>query len=483
MNPAIRTASRGLALAVLCATWLMVVIDIAVTNVALPSIQADLDVSQGNLQWVVTAYGLMLGGCLMLGGRLADLRGRKVVLMTGVLAFALASLAAGLSPNFTFLVVARGVQGLAAALISPAALSIITTLFAEGEERNRALGIWGGMGASGAALGVVLGGLITDTVGWQWIFFINVPIALVLTLVIRNLFTEERPAATGRLDLPGAVSLTAGLLLVVYALHEAGDRGWTDGVTLALFGGSAALLGLFAGIEARSEQPLVRLGIFRKRTLTASNTVNLMLFGGFFGFAFSTTLYMQQVVGWSPLEAGIAWMPFAVMVAVAAGIGSALVNRLGVKPMMVSGIGLAVAGLLLMTRVSVDGSYFGEMFPAFVLAATGMGFAMVSVQVAAFSGVAEHEAGLASGIVNTTQEIGGALGVAVLASVALSRTNDLLGGADGAGVPLPVALTEGFQSAYAAGAVLAAVGLMLAVTLIRTVRVKVLAPVIEEEAA
>lgn len=467
-NPAIQTANRGLALAVLCATWFMVVIDIAVTNVALPSIQADLGVAQGDLQWVVTAYGMMLGGCLMLGGRLADLRGRRPVLMIGVVAFALASLAAGLSPSFTILVLARGVQGLSAALIAPAALSIITTIFAEGEERNRALGIWGGMGASGAAFGVVLGGFITDTIGWRWIFFINVPIALALTLAIRGMFAEKRTAASGRLDLPGAVSLTAGLLLLVYGLREAGDRGWTDRLPLAIFAASAVLLVAFVIVEARSGQPLVRLGIFRKRTLSASNAVNLMLFGGFFGFAFTTTLYMQQVIGWSPLEAGFAWMPFAVIVAVAAGLGSALVGRVGAKPLMASGLALAATSLLLMTRVSVDGSYFGELFPAFALGATGMGFAMVAVQIAAFSGIEEREAGLASGIVNTTQEIGGALGVAVLASVAVSRTNDLLAGVDGAGVPLRAALTDGFQSAYAAGAVLAAIGLLLALLLVQT---------------
>jgi len=485
MNPSIRTASRGLALAVLCAAWFMVVIDIAVTNVALPSIQADLNVAQADLQWVVTAYGLLLGGFLMLGGRLADLRGRKVVLISGVTVFALASLTAGLAPSFRLLILARGLQGLGAAMISPAALSIITTLFPEGEERNRALGIWGGMGASGAAVGVVLGGLITDTVGWEWIFFINVPIGLGLALVIRALFTEERPAASGRLDLPGTVSLTGGLLLFVYGLHEAVDRGWGDAVTLAIFAVAAALLVAFVAVERRSGQPLVRLGIFRSRTLSAANAVNLLLFGSFLGFAFTTSLYMQQVVGWSPLEAGFAWLPFALMVAVAATIGSSLINRVGGKPLMVGGLGLVAAGLVLMTRVSVDGSYVGELLPSFVLMATGGGFAMVSAQVAAFSGVAERETGLASGIVNTTQEIGGALGVAVLSSVALTRSNDLLAGVD---VSLPVALTDGFQAAYAAGAVLALAGCVVALTLLPTVRVKRALPVSdlsqpEEEAA
>jgi EmrB/QacA subfamily drug resistance transporter len=452
----------------LCCAQFMVVLDVAVTNVALPSIQTDLDVAQSDLQWVVTAYGLMLGGFLMLGGRLADLRGRKPVLMAGLTVFALASLAAGLAPAFSVLVIARGVQGLGAAMVAPAALSILTTIFPEGDERNRALGIWGGVGASGAAVGVLLSGVITDTVGWEWIFFINVPVGLALALVVHRLFIEERPAVFGgRLDLLGAATLTGGLLLLVFGLHEAVDRGWSDPVTLAIFAVSVVLLGSFVAVELRSAVPLVRLGIFRRRTLSAANAVNLMVFGAFFGFIFVTSLYMQQGMGWSAMRAGLAWLPFALIVGATAAIVSGKVAKVGVKPLLLTGLVLITGCMLLMTRVSVTGSYATEMLPAFVLGAIGLGCAMVSAQVAVFTGVDEREAGLASGIVNTTQEIGGALGVAVLASVALAITTDRLRSAGGSSAAVAAALTDGFQVAYAVGAVLAAAGFVLALTLIQ----------------
>jgi EmrB/QacA subfamily drug resistance transporter len=459
---------RWIALILLCFAQFIVVLDASIVNVALPSIGEALDFSQENLAWVVNAYVLTFGGFLLLGGRLADLLGRRRVFISGLLLVAAASLAAGFAANEGQLIAARAAQGLGAAIISPSALSIVTNTFSDGAERNKALGAWGAISGAAGAAGVLLGGILTDGPGWEWVLWINVPVALVVAALAPRLILESRSeSATRHFDTAGAVSVTAGLSLLVYAIVDANDAGWGSTQTLGLLALSAALLAAFIAIELRSQAPLVPFRIFRLRTLTGANTVGLLVGGSLFSMFFFITLYMQQVLGYSPIEAGLSYLPLALMIFVASGVAAQLVTRVGFKPVMAIGMALIAAALLWFSQVSVGGGFVSDILGPSLLAAAGLGFAFVTTTIAAVSGIREQESGLASGLINTSQQIGGALGLAVLATIANSRTDAVLASAGGARSEMTNALNEGFQSAFLGGAGIAALGFVLTLILIR----------------
>jgi EmrB/QacA subfamily drug resistance transporter len=455
---------KWLGLAALCAAFFMVILDVAIVNVALPTIQVDLGFSQRNLQWVVSAYALTFGGLLLLGGRAADLLGRRRVLIAGLALFGAASLMAGLATSDTVLIAARALQGVGAAVMTPAALSILMTTFREGAERNTALGVWGAVGASGGTVGVLLGGILTDTIGWEWIFFLNVPVALAVIAVAPVLLRESRAdAAHRRFDLAGALTVTAGLAVLVYALVEADSAGWASAQTLGLLGASAALLALFAAVEVRSRAPILPFSIFRIRAVTGSNVASIALGGAVYGMIFILTLYMQQVLAYSPLETGLAWLAMSLTALVSSMAASVLVTRVGTRVPLAVGLAVAGAGLLLLARIPADGGYLTDLLPGLLVTGLGLGTSFVSLSIGALEGVAERDAGLASGLVNTTQQVGGALGVAVLSTLAISRSDDLIAG----GTAAPVALTEGFQIALIAAAGFALAGALAVVALVR----------------
>jgi EmrB/QacA subfamily drug resistance transporter len=460
---------RGLILAVVCAAAFMGVLDIAIVNVALPSIRRDLEVAQSSLQWVVVAYGLMFGGFLLLGGRLSDLLGRRRVFVTGLVVFGLSSLASGLAPSLGVLVISRGLQGLGAALTAPSALSILTNTFPEGAERNRALGVWGAVAGTGATAGVIAGGALTSGPGWPWIFFINVPIGLGLAVAaMRIVPRSNRRVSEGRFDALGATVGTGGLLLFVYGVNQTIGHGWLSFSTVIPLVAAAALIASFVIIERRSAAPLVPFGVFRRPTLTAANILAALLFGSFAPLIFLTTLYMQQVLGYSALRAGVSFLAMSVSSLLASAIvGQWLVGRLGVRRTLVFGFSLLTVGLALMARASVDGNY-ADMLPTFLMAGIGLGSSVVPAQVAAFAGTAEHEAGLASGLVSTSQEVGGAIGVAAIATIAAGHTNGILAAA-AQHVPTPSALVAGFRWGFLAGAGVAALGIVVARLMIRAV--------------
>ena len=458
-----RGSRRWLGLAALCSAFFMVILDVAIVNVALPTIQVDLDFSAKNLQWVVSAYALTFGGLLLLGGRTADLLGRRRIFIAGIGLFSAASLLAGLAWSDSILILARALQGVGAAVMTPAALSILMTTFKEGKERNTALGIWGAVGASGGTIGVLLGGILTDTIGWEWIFFLNVPVGLAVIALAPLLLTESRvEEKKRRFDLAGGLSVTAGIAVLVYALVEANDAGWASAQTLGLLAASAALLGLFTVIEHRSQAPLMPFSIFRIRAVTGSNVAGLALGGAVFGMIFILTLYMQQVLGYSPIETGVAWLAMSLTALASSIAASVIVTRTGPRIPLVTGLLTGAAGLALLTQVSAGGSYLGDLLPGLLVMGAGLGMAFVSMSIGALEGVEEKDAGLASGLTNTTQQVGGALGVAVLSTLALSRTDDLLS----SGIQTAVALTEGFQIALAAGAGFALAGAIAAFFLI-----------------
>jgi EmrB/QacA subfamily drug resistance transporter len=460
---------RWIALALLCFAQFIVVLDASIVNVALPSIGEGLDFSQANLAWVVNAYVLTFGGFLLLGGRMADLLGRRRVFIGGLLLVAAASLAAGFASTEGQLIAARAAQGLGAAIISPAALSIVTTTFRDGAERNKALGAWGAVAGAGGAAGVLFGGILTDGLGWEWVLWINVPVALVVAAFAPRLIAESRSeSATRHFDAAGAVTVTAGLSLLVYAIVDATDAGWASLQTLGLLGISAALIASFIVIELRSKSPLMPFRIFRIRTLTGANAVGLLVGASLFSMFFFITLYMQQVLGYSAIEAGLAYLPLALMIIVSAGIASQLVTRIGFKPVLAAGMLLIAGALVWFSQVSVGGGFLEDILGPSLLAATGLGFAFVTTTIAAVSGVRDQESGLASGLINTSQQVGGALGLAVLATVANSRTDDLMSSAGGDPSALTNALNEGFQSAFLVGAGIAVVGLVLTLVLIRS---------------
>ena len=438
-----------------------------IVNVALPTIQVDLNFSQKNLQWVVSAYALTFGGLLLLGGRTADLLGRRRVFLAGVGIFVAASLLAGLAWSDTALILARALQGVGAAIMTPAALSILMTSFKEGAERNKALGIWGAVGGSGGTAGVLLGGVLTDTLGWEWIFFLNVPIGLAVMAVIPFLVPESRAELSSRrFDLGGAATVTAGIALLVYALVEASGAGWLSAQTLGLFASSAALFGAFVAIERRSKAPLMPFSIFKIRAVTGSNVAGLAFGGAVFGMIFIVTLYMQQVLDYSPLQAGLGWLAMSLASLASSIGGQALVTRIGARIPMVAGLGIAAIGLVLLAQISAGGSYVGDLLPGLLMFGVGLGMSFVSMSIGALEGVQGRDSGLASGLINTTQQVGGALGVAVLSTLAISRADDLLS----SGAEQETALTEGFQIALFAGAGFSAVGALAVLVLIRRSR-------------
>jgi EmrB/QacA subfamily drug resistance transporter len=451
------------ALALLCAVQFMVVLDIAVVNVALPSIQDDLHFSQQNLQWVISAYALVFGGFMLLGGRSADILGRRRVFFAGLIVFTLGSLLCGLSWSEGSLIAARALQGLGAATISPAALSILTTTFAEGKERNIALGAWGATGGFGAAAGVLMGGVLTELLSWQWIFLVNVPIGLVGLALIPVLLSESRVHDVKSHDVPGAVLVTSSLLLIVLAITKGQDWGWASGRTIGVFVAGGALLAGFLAWESRHREPLLPLSIFKLRTLAAANVNMLILGTAMFSMFLILTLYMQQVLGYSPLQTGVAYLAVAGTSVLWANVAAQVVNRVGVKPALVFGMTLMTVGLVYFTQISVGGSYWADLFPGFLIIGLGIPFAFIPLTIAALAGTRPQEAGLASGLINTAQQIGGAVGIAVLSTVATTTTAT----DSGAGASTADALTHGFQDALWVGAAIAAVGVVVSLVFVR----------------
>jgi EmrB/QacA subfamily drug resistance transporter len=456
---------RWLALALLGTAFFMVVLDSTIVYVALPSIDDALGFSGGGLQWVMSAYLLTFGGLLLLGGRSADLLGRRRMFMLGVALFASASLLCGLAWSDQILIAARVLQGVAAAIMAPTALSLLMTVFDEGPERNKALGIWGGIGGVGATSGVLIGGPVTEGLGWEWVFFINVPVALGVLALCPALLTESRAALGRRVyDVAGAVTITAALVLLVYAVSEAPDTGWTNAQTIGSMVAAAALIAAFLRIEARSAAPLVPLRIFRSRTLVGGNLVLLTAGAAVDGMLIIVTLYAQEVLGYSTVQFGLGVAVMTGASVAGAVAGQALVTRIGPRPVALTGMILVGTGCLALTQVSVDGSYFGDVFVGLLLFGAGLGATFVASQIAGLSGVAEQESGLAAGLVDSSFNIGSALGIAVLSSVAVARTDDLLGGT-GQPVDPALAMTEGFQAAFLVAAGIAALGAVLALVL------------------
>jgi EmrB/QacA subfamily drug resistance transporter len=446
-------------LALLLLVQFMVVLDIAIVNVALPSIKIDLGFSQENLQWVISAYALFFGGFLLLGGRLADLLGRRRLFLVGIVLFTTASLVSGLAWGEAPLIGARALQGLGAALITPAALSILMTTFAEGKERNAALGAWGGVGAFGAVAGVLLGGVLTELLSWNWIFFVNVPVGILGLVLAPFLIDESRDATAESYDIPGAVLVTSSLVTLVYAITQANHFGWGSATTIGLFAAAAALMAGFLAWESRVKDPLMPFSIFRLRTLVGANIAGFILGTALFGMFLMLTLYMQQVLGYSAMQTGVAYLAVAGSAIVTSGIAAQLVNRVGVKPVLVVGMAALTGGLVWFTQVSVGGSYWVDLLPGFLMVAVGLGFSFVPISIAALAGVQASEAGLASGLLNTSQQIGGALGIAALSAIATSTTTSDLK----TGTAPAIALTNGFQSAFIAGALVGVVGILVSI--------------------
>jgi EmrB/QacA subfamily drug resistance transporter len=464
-NTLISPRAKNFALLLLAMTQFVLVIDASIVNVAMPSIGRALDFSQADLSWVVNAYTLTFGGFLLLGGRLADLVGRRRMFMAGLILFSTASLAGGLAQSEAWLIAARALQGLGGAIVSPAALSIITTTFAEGAERNRALGVWGAVAGAGGAAGVLLGGILTTGLSWRWVLFVNVPIGLICAMLAPRLIPESRVETDRRtFDVPGAVTITAGLALLVYALVDAVNAGWGSTATLTRLAGAAALIVAFLVIESRQRAPLMPFSIFRLRTLRGADTVALLIGMSLFSMFFFISLYMQQVLHYSALRTGVSYLPLAVGIIIAAGAASAAVTRIGFKPVLIAGLVLIAGALVWFSRVPATGGSFADsVLGPSLLAAFGLGLSFVPVTIAAMTGTRPHEAGLASGLVNTAQQVGGALGLALLATVANSRTHGLLtsGHHD-----MTYALTKGFDRAFLVGAGFAALGALLTAVLI-----------------
>jgi EmrB/QacA subfamily drug resistance transporter len=467
--PAEADRRRWWALAVIVAAQFMVVLDVAIVNVALPSIKTDLHFSQESLQWVITAYSIFFGGVLLLGGRLADLLGRRRLFMAGLLLFTVFSLLDGLAWSEGSLIVFRSFQGLGAALLSPAALSILTTTFQEGRERNLALGIWGAASGSGGAAGVLLGGALTSGLSWSWIFFINVPVGALVIAISPWLLRESRAELQHRhFDVAGAGSITAGLMVLVYAMTRAAQHGWGTGETIGLLAAAAVLIGSFFAIEARSKAPLLPLRIFRLRTLTASNAAGLLMGGAIFSQFFLLTLYMQQVLHYSALKTGVAYIGLTVTIVAFSAVAQALVTRVGVRRILPAGLALSTVALVLFARLPVHGNYFTDLFPAFIISGLGLALAFVPMSIGALTGVRESDAGVASGLINTTQQVGGAIGVAIATTIATTFTTHYVDAHAGASAFSGPALTHGFEIAFYVLAAIAAAGAVLSALLLES---------------
>jgi EmrB/QacA subfamily drug resistance transporter len=453
---------KRLILILTCMAQFMVVLDIAIVNVALPAIQQDLDMRQSALQWVVVAYGLLLGGFLLLGGRLGDLLGRRRIFLTGLAIFTGASVLAGIAPSAEVLIGSRALQGFGAALVAPTALSILAVTFAEGRERNWALGIFGAVGGSSASIGVIASGLLTDGPGWRWIFFINIPVGIALILLgARYLTADRRDVVARQFDALGATTVTGGLLLLVYGLNRGVEDGWTSPVTLALFAGAAILLAAFVRVEATSRSPLVPAMVLRNRTMVAADLVAFLLFGAFFSFIFLASLLMQQLLLYSPTRTGVAWLATSVTAFVAAGItGARLVSTVGVRRLLIIGLSLAALGLAFLTRIPPGADYVTDLLPALLLAGFAIGLSAPSVQIGALSGIGERTMGVASGLVETMREIGGAVGIAAVSTVLASRIGDANQLADPEA--RRSATFDAFQSAFTVTLVLAVLGVLVA---------------------
>jgi EmrB/QacA subfamily drug resistance transporter len=457
-------ARRWKALAVLGIAYLMVVLDVSIVNVALPSIQTDLGFAPEDLQWVVSGYALTFGGFLLLGGRAGDLLGRRRIFMIGLAAFAAFSLLAGLSTSPGMLIFARLMQGAAGAILSPSVFSIVSVTFREGSERNKALGILGAIAGSGAAIGVLLGGVLTQYAGWEWIFFVNVPIGLAtIPLVLRYVDESRADGLAKHFDSAGAVTVTGSLMLLVYGLTQTTNVGWGSARTIGVLIGSAVLMVAFLAIEHRSRSPLVPLGFFRRRTPTGANIVGFGLGTMVFGMFFLLSLYMQQVLHFSALKTGVGYLAVALTAVVASGIAQAAVTKIGVKPALATGLALLGGGLAYFTQVSPQGSYVSDLLPGFLLVGVGLGFSFVPVSIAALAGATGTDAGLASGLINTSQQVGGALGLAVLATVSTTHTENLLA----QGQQPAEALTSGFALAFWVGVAFAAVSLVATLLYLR----------------
>jgi EmrB/QacA subfamily drug resistance transporter len=449
------------------AAQFMVVLDVAIVNVALPSIQTDLHFSEQSLQWVITAYAIMFGGFLLLGGRLADLLGRRRFFIAGIALFTVSSLAAGFAWSAGSLIAFRATQGLGGALLAPAALSILTTTFAEGRERNIALGVWGAVSGSGAAAGVLLGGFLTSSLAWSWIFFINVPVGIALIAVSPFLLKESRAELGHRtFDFAGAITVTSGLMLLVYAMTRAVEIGWGTAETIGLLAASAVLILSFVAIELRSKAPLLPMRIFRLRTLTGANVTSFLVGTALFSQFFLGTLYMQQVLHYSAMKTGVAYLPLTLTIIVLAGVAQSLVTRVGVRRVLPVGLALATAALILLAQLPPDGKYFFDIFPAFLLSAIGLAFTFIPLTIAALTGVQESDAGVASGLFNTTQQIGGAIGLAAASTIAITFTSRYVDSHPGASAVSAPALTYGFQIAFYVLAGVAALAAVLSAVLI-----------------
>jgi EmrB/QacA subfamily drug resistance transporter len=451
-QPSFLATRRGkLTLALLCAVAFLDFIDASIVNLALPRIRSDLHFSVQGLQWVLSGYLLTYGGFMLLGGRAGDLLGRRRVLVAGTALFAVSSLAGGFAGSAGVLVGARLAQGLGAAMMLPAALSLLTTLFKEGSDRHTALGVWGGVAGLASAAGVFLGGVLTEGPGWRWVLFVNPPIAALLLVAIFWLLpAERRRAPLARFDILGSTLVTGGMLLLVYALVKAPDRGWDSARTLGELAGALVLLVAFVINEQRSTNPLVPLSIFRVRGLAAANVTQLVALAGFLSMFFFLTLYMQNVLGYSPIQTGAAYLPLTFGVGISAGISSQVLSRIGTRPVIVVGALVAAAGLYYLSRVPVDGSYLTDLFPGLMIVSFGLGAVFVAITTAANAGVPADKAGLAAALLNASQKVGGALGLAIFSGIATSRTNDLLA----AHTPVPDALTSGFHRALLASSIL-----------------------------
>jgi EmrB/QacA subfamily drug resistance transporter len=457
--------TRWLALYVLCLGSLMIVLDTTIVNVALPSIRQDLGFSQTSLAWVVNAYLLTFGGFLLLGGRLGDLFGHRRLFLAGITLFTLASLGCGLAQSQEVLVAARAAQGLGGAIASAVSLSLMMSLFTEPADRAKAMGVFGFVAAGGGSIGVLLGGVLTDSLDWHWIFLVNLPIGVLVSVLSLRLLPAARNQASGRLDVAGAVTVTASLMLAVYAIVNGNQQGWTSTQTVGLLGGAVALLGLFVGIEARVRSPLVPLGLFRLRNVATANGVGVLWAASMFAWFFLSALYLQLVLGYSPLQVGLAFLPSNLIMGVfSLGLSAKLVMRFGLRAPLAAGLLLAAAGLALFARAPVDGSFVVDVLPSMILLGFGAGIAFNPVLLAAMSDVEPSEAGLASGVVNTSFLMGGALGLAVLASLAASRTDSLAASGDGR----LVALNGGYHVAFLVGALFATAAALLGAVLLRT---------------